>query len=115
MNGKNVSGGIILRCSKSYASLSRFFYKKYRESFVFKCNHNVKVISMNLATHDVECTYDMFQGTKLMDEQKTEHFRSLHDLGVELNQYVRSLTPRPDKITRIVAQEKAANLHLHHS
>ena len=60
--------------------------------------------------------YDIFfQATNLQDQQQLDFFQNLHGLGVDLNQYIQSLSPRPEKITRIVAPDNAANLHLHHS
>ncbi|KAL4220563.1 hypothetical protein ACF0H5_020961 [Mactra antiquata] len=52
---------------------------------------------------------------KELDDQKVDYYHKLHDLGVDLNQYVQTLSPRPNKVTRIVAGQNATNLHLHHS
>ena len=49
------------------------------------------------------------------DKQQLEYYKHLHDLKVNLDTYTRSLSRRPEKVTRIVAESNAANLHLHHS
>lgn len=55
------------------------------------------------------------QATVLLDQQQLDYYKNLHGLGVDLNQYIQSLTPRPEKVTRIVAPDNSTNLHLHHS
>ncbi|XP_053403168.1 uncharacterized protein LOC128558278 [Mercenaria mercenaria] len=55
------------------------------------------------------------QATNMQDQQQLDYYKNLHGLGVDLNQYVQSLTPRPEKVTRIVAADNSTNLHLHHS
>lgn len=53
-------------------------------------------------------------GKKACDNQQLDFYKNLHGLGVDLNQYIQALSPRPEKITRIVAPKNTANLHLHH-
>ncbi|XP_052214440.1 uncharacterized protein LOC127833300 [Dreissena polymorpha] len=53
------------------------------------------------------------QGLKLTDAQRMDYMKNLHGLGVDLDQYVQAIAARPEKITRIVAAENTANLHLH--
>lgn len=54
------------------------------------------------------------ESKKASDEQQVDFYKNLHGLSVDLNQYITSLSQRPEKVTRIVSKSPA-NLHLHHS
>ena len=54
-----------------------------------------------------------FQHNKLKQEEEMSHYKKLHSMGVDVSKYVLSKNPRPDKIVRVIADDKAASLHLH--
>lgn len=45
----------------------------------------------------------------------TDHYTGLKDIGVDLDTYSKSLSGRPAKVVKILAEQNAANFHLHHS
>lgn len=47
------------------------------------------------------------------DKQLLQHYKELHRLGVDLNQYLQSKAKQPKKVVNIAAAEKAANFHIH--
>lgn len=53
------------------------------------------------------------QAKKAKTENTLKHYQQLHDLDVDMTQFVLSENPHPNKIIRIVGGEQAANLHLH--
>lgn len=55
------------------------------------------------------------QALKGTDQQQLDYYKNLHGLNVDLNQYIVSQSPRPEKVTRIVTGKTGTNLHLHHS
>lgn len=57
--------------------------------------------------------FSIFQHSKRKHEEEVSQFKKLHGMGVDLSRYVLSQSARPDKVIRIVADDKAAVLHLH--
>nr|XP_022338585.1 uncharacterized protein LOC111134076 isoform X2 [Crassostrea virginica] len=47
------------------------------------------------------------------DKQLLQHYKELHRLGVDLNQYLQSKAKQPKKVVNIAAAERAANFHIH--
>lgn len=54
------------------------------------------------------------QGKKLQNEQKISHYLQLQQMGVDLTEYLLSLTERPEKIVRVIAPADSSNVHFHH-
>ncbi|XP_060083303.1 uncharacterized protein LOC132562573 [Ylistrum balloti] len=48
-------------------------------------------------------------------ELTSDHYNRLKGVGVNLNTYSKSLSGRPEKVVKIIADKNAANFHLHHS
>ncbi|OWF56825.1 uncharacterized protein LOC110451781 [Mizuhopecten yessoensis] len=61
---------------------------------------------------DHEC---QLQAQCAKDQLTCDHYSSLKGVGVDLNTYSKSLSGRPEKVVKIVAEKNAANFHLHHS
>lgn len=57
----------------------------------------------------------VLEGKKLQDSQTLKYYTSLHDLDVNLNEYIKAQAQRPQKVIRVVADKDSANFHLHHT
>lgn len=48
-----------------------------------------------------------------MEEQKVWYLKNLHEMEVDVNSYILSQNPRPQKVVEVRTEKGAANLHLH--
>lgn len=58
------------------------------------------------------------QNKKKIDQQKLEFLSQLHDLGVNVTEYLISQRPRPDQVMRVVTTNDGRNsttpvVHIH--
>lgn len=63
----------------------------------------------------VEDKMSVLEAKKEDDRQLLQHYKELHRLGVDLNQFLQSEARQPQKVVRITAADKAANFHIHRS
>ncbi|XP_052784660.1 uncharacterized protein LOC128220342 [Mya arenaria] len=78
-------------------------------------------LEMEMKEEEMNCSKwltdsrDILQAKMFRDKQQLEFYNDLHSLSVDLNMYTKTLSGKPERVTRILAAGKAANLHLHHS
>ena len=58
------------------------------------------------------CIY-FLQGKQASHEQNISHLKNLKDMGVDTTAYMVGLTPRPQKVIKVITQGQGANFHLH--